>query len=173
MASNKSVVASKKNITTHRFLNILKNNKELISLKKELNNTRIRCKLLWHSLVKLNEQIDNFEELYSSINSNDKEKLLSKLLKESHTIYKKYIECGEIENDFEDTIEEVTQEVTQEVNKKYNIIDPPVPIMYISKHAEGIKYRNPVLNYRHRTCCRNSKNKKCKKIKKNKSIKIK
>ena len=169
MASNKSVVASKKNITTHRFLNILKNNKELISLKKELNNTRIRCKLLWHSLVKLNEQIDNFEELYSSINPNDKEKLLSKLLKESHTIYKKYIECGEIENDFEDTIEEVTQEV----NKKYNIVDPPVPIMYISKHAEGIKHRVPTLNYHNITCYRHCKNKKCKKIKKNKSIKIK
>ena len=135
MSSNKSIVASKKTITRTMFSNILKKNKEINSLKSRLNNNRIRCKLLWYTLIKLNQQIDNFEELYSSLDNKSQEKLIDKLLKESHTIYEKYIECGEIETDLEYEIDDVIN-LLQE---KYNIVDPQIPIMYISKYAEGTR----------------------------------
>ena len=154
MSSNKSIVASKKTITRTMLSNVLKKNKQLNSLKTNLNNTRIRCKLLWYTLIKLNQQIDNFEELYGSLDVKDQEKLLDKLLKESHIIYEKYIECGEIETDLEYTIDEHIYKIQSE----YNIIDPPIPVMYISKYAEGTRrYQNKKpkkykISRKHRKC---------------------
>ena len=134
-ASNKSIVASKKTISRTMFLDVLKKNKEFNSLKTSLNNNKIRCKLLWYTLIKLNEQIDNFEQLYSSLNIKSQEKLLDKLLKESLTIHEKYIECGEINDDLQYTIDEVIYKL----RRKYNIVDPKIPTIYISKYAEGTR----------------------------------
>ena len=134
-ASNKSIVASKKTISRTMFLDVLKKNKELNSLQSTLNNNRIRCKLLLYTVIKLNEQIDNFEELYSSLDISSQEKLLDKLLKESEILYEKYIECGEIEHDLEDTIDEVIYKL----RSKYNIVEHKIPTMYISRYAEGTR----------------------------------
>lgn len=135
MSSNKSIEVSKKTITRTMFSNILKRNKELNTLKTRLNNNRIRCKLLWYTLIKLNEQIDNFDDLYNNLDVKSQEKLLEKLLKESHTIYEKYIECGEIDDDLDYEIDELIAELRD----KYNIVYPSVPVMYISRSARGTR----------------------------------
>ena len=135
MSSNKSIEVTKKTITRTMFSNILKRNKELNTLKTRLNNNRIRCKLLWYTLIKLNEQIDNFDDLYNNLDVKSQEKLLEKLLKESHTIYEKYIECGEIDDDLDYEIDEVIAELRD----KYNIVDPSVPVMYVSRSARGTR----------------------------------
>lgn len=140
MSSNKSIVSSKKTITRSMFSSLLQKNRELNSLKVRLNNNRIRCKLLWYTLIKLNEQIDNFEQLYGNLDVKSQEKLIEKLQKETNTIYEKYIECGEIDDDIDYEIDELIDKLRE----KYNIVDPPVPTMYISKNAMGItrKKRN-------------------------------
>ena len=133
MSSNKSMITSKKTITTHMFLNILKNNKQLNNLKHDLNNNRIRCKLLWYTLNKLNEKIDNFENIYSNLDEKSQEKIINKLHRETTIIYKKYLECGEIDDDIEYDIEKLVEQI----HSNYVIVDPPAPIMYISKYAQG------------------------------------
>ena len=135
MSSNKSIVASKKTITRTMFSNILKNNKELNSLETSLDNSRIRCKLLWYTSIKLNQQIDNFEDLYGSLDDITQEKLLDKLLKKSDIIYQKYIECGEIEKNLEYEIDEVIFKI----ESKYNIVNTPVSVMSISKYGRGTR----------------------------------
>ena len=134
MSSNKSI-STKKTITPRMFSDILKKNNTINSIKKELNNNRIRCKLLWYTLIKLNEQIDNFEELYSSLDNKSQEKLIDKLLKETHTIYTKYIECGEID----DSLDYELKEFISELKDKYQIVQPQIPIMYITRSASGTK----------------------------------
>tara|TARA_A100001035_G_C27704358_1_gene464091 strand:- start:552 stop:1007 length:456 start_codon:yes stop_codon:yes gene_type:complete len=134
MSSNKSI-STKKTITPRMFSDILKKNTTINTINKELKNNRIRCKLLWYTLIKLNEQIDNFEELYSSLDNKSQEKLIDKLLKETYTIYTKYIECGEID----DSLDYELQEFISELKDKYIIVQPQIPIMYISRSASGTK----------------------------------
>lgn len=155
MSSNKSIVSSKKTITRTMFSSVLKKNNELNGLKSSLNNNRIRCKLLWYTLIKLNQQIDNFEELYGNLDVKSQEKLIEKLQKETFTIYEKYIECGEIDADIDYEIEELIDKLQD----KYNIVDPPLHIMNISKNAMGItrKKRNDKLikhNKKHKKSCK-------------------
>ena len=137
MSSKISSSKPKQPITPRIFSDMLKSNKEVTSLKTELSNNRIRCKLLWYTLIKLNQQIDNFEELYNNLDESSQIKLLDRLDKESKIIYKKYIECGEIDDELEFSLDELINTI----GMKYRFVDPSTSILISYNKGSGIKTR--------------------------------
>ena len=119
MSSNKSLT-SKKTITTTMFSDMVKKNKDVVSLQKKISYNRTRCKLLWATLIKLNQNLDHFDRMYGELDATTQEKLLDRLEKESKTIYDKYIECGEIDDDLEYELDDLIDRLKD----KYNIIRP-------------------------------------------------
>lgn len=150
MSSKLSSNKPKQPITPRIFSDMLKSNHQVTSLKTQLNNNRIRCKLLWYTLTKLNQQIDDFEELYNNLDVNTQIKLLDRLDKETKIIYEKYIECGEIDDDLEYSLNELINSIAI----KYSFVDPSSSIKISYNTASGIKSR------------KNGRKKKHKKIKK-------
>ena len=150
MSSKLSSNKPKQPITPRIFSDMLKSNHQVTSLKTQLNNNRIRCKLLWYTLTKLNQQIDDFEELYNNLDVNTQIKLLDRLDKETKIIYEKYIECGEIDDDLEYSLNELINSIAI----KYSFVDPSSSIKISYNTASGIKSR------------KNGRKKKIKKIKK-------
>lgn len=134
MSSNKSLT-SKKTITTTMFSDMVKKNKDVVSLQKKINYNRTRCKLLWTTLIKLNQNIDDFDRMYGELDVAAQEKLLDRLEKESKTIYDKYIECGEIDDDLEYQLEDLVDALKE----KYNIIHPSSSMTIVYTYGPNSK----------------------------------
>jgi len=134
MSSNKSLT-TKKTITTTMFSDIVKKNKDVVSLQKKISYNRTRCKLLWTTLIKLNENIEHFDRMYGELDVAAQEKLLDRLEKESKTIYDKYIECGEIDDDLEYEVDDLIDKLKD----KYNIIHPSSSTLIVYTYGPNSK----------------------------------
>lgn len=134
MSSNKSLT-SKNTITTTMFSDMVKKNKDVVSLQKKINYNRTRCKLLWTTLIKLNQNIDHFDRMYGELDVAAQEKLLDRLEKESKTIYDKYIECGEIDDDLEYEVDDLIDRLKD----KYNIIRPSSSTLIVYTYGPNSK----------------------------------
>ena len=134
MSSNKSLT-TKNTITTTMFSDMVKKNKHVVSLQKKISYNRTRCKLLWTTLIKLNQNIDHFDRLYGELDATTQEKLLDRLEKESKTIYDKYIECGEIDDDLEYELDDLIDRLKD----KYNIIRPSSSMTIVYTYGPNSK----------------------------------
>ena len=134
MSSNKSLT-SKKTITTTMFSDMVKKNKDVVSLQKKISYNRTRCKLLWATLIKLNQNLDHFDRMYGELDATTQEKLLDRLEKESKTIYDKYIECGEIDDDLEYELDDLIDRLKD----KYNIIRPSSSMTIVYTYGPNSK----------------------------------
>ena len=134
MSSNKSLT-SKKTITTTMFSDMVKKNKDIVDLQKQQSYNRTRCKLLWTALIKLNQNIDHFDRMYGELDVATQEKLLDRLEKESKTIYDKYIECGEIDDDLEYQLDDLVDALKE----KYNIIHPSSSMTIVYTYSPNSK----------------------------------
>jgi len=134
MSSNKSLT-SKKTITTTMFSDMVKKNKDVVSLQKKISYNRTRCKLLWATLIKLNQNLDHFDRMYGELDATTQEKLLDRLEKESKTIYDKYIECGEIDDDLEYELDDLIDRLKD----KYNIIRPSSSTLIVYRYDSNSK----------------------------------
>ena len=134
MSSNKSLT-SKKTITTTMFSDMVKKNKDVVSLQKKISYNRTRCKLLWATLIKLNQNLDHFDRMYGELDATTQEKLLDRLEKESKTIYDKYIECGEIDDDLEYELDDLIDRLKD----KYNIIRPSSSSLIVYTYGPNSK----------------------------------
>ena len=134
MSSNKSLT-TKKTITTTMFSDMVKKNKDVVSLQKKISYNRTRCKLLWATLIKLNQNLDHFDRMYGELDATTQEKLLDRLEKESKTIYDKYIECGEIDDDLEYELDDLIDRLKD----KYNIIRPSSSSLIVYTYGPNSK----------------------------------
>ena len=118
MSSNKSEKSNNPTISSAMFKDLVDKDREINILKTQLKKHRSRCKIIWVALIKLNEKIDNFDSIYGDLDEKQQERLFERLEKETKTIYDKYIECGEIDDDLEYKIEDLIDRL----KKEYNIV---------------------------------------------------
>ena len=120
MSSNKSTTRNNPTITSTMFKDLVDRDRDINTLRSHLKKHRSRCKIIWVALVKLNEKIDNFDSIYGDLDEKEQERLFERLEKETKTIYDKYTECGEIDDDLEYKIEELIDKLKND----YNIVKP-------------------------------------------------